>query len=69
MVDAASFPRDKPCGDGLTPRAVQQLELLGLGEWLDAHIRHTGLRLAGFGYGYGLFRDQTILHCQQAQCL
>ena len=49
VVDAASFPRDKPCGDGLTPRAVQQLELLGLGDWLDAHIRHRGLRMAGFG--------------------
>ncbi|MBS9534378.1 geranylgeranyl reductase family protein [Mycobacterium sp. M1] len=49
VIDAASFPRDKPCGDGLTPRAVQQLELLGLGDWLDAHIRHRGLRMSGFG--------------------
>lgn len=49
MIDTAAFPRDKPCGDGLTPRAVEQLELLGLGEWLDSHIRHRGLRMAGFG--------------------
>lgn len=49
VVDTASFPRDKPCGDGLTPRAVEQLELLGLGEWLDSHIRHRGLRMSGFG--------------------
>ncbi|WP_192830025.1 menaquinone reductase [Mycobacterium sp. UM_Kg1] len=49
VVDSAGFPRDKPCGDGLTPRAVEQLELLGLGEWLDSHIRHRGLRLTGFG--------------------
>jgi geranylgeranyl reductase family protein len=49
VVDTATFPRDKPCGDGLTPRAVEQLELLGLGEWLDSHIRHRGLRMAGFG--------------------
>jgi geranylgeranyl reductase family protein len=49
VVDSAAFPRDKPCGDGLTPRAVAELELLGLGPWLDAHIRHHGLRLAGFG--------------------
>lgn len=49
VVDSAGFPRDKPCGDGLTPRAVQQLELLGLREWLDSHIRHRGLRMSGFG--------------------
>jgi geranylgeranyl reductase family protein len=49
VIDRAAFPRDKPCGDGLTPRAVEQLELLGLGEWLDSHIRHRGLRMAGFG--------------------
>ena len=49
VVDAATFPRDKPCGDGLTPRAVAELELLGLGPWLDGHIRHRGLHLAGFG--------------------
>jgi len=49
VVDAAHFPRDKPCGDGLTPRAVAELELLGLGGWLDAHIKHRGLRLTGFG--------------------
>lgn len=49
VIDSAAFPRDKTCGDGLTPRAVEQLELLGLGEWLDAHLRHRGLRMAGFG--------------------
>lgn len=49
VVDAATFPRDKACGDGLTPRAVAELQLLGLGPWLDEHIRHHGLRLRGFG--------------------
>ena len=49
VVDAAEFPRDKPCGDGLTPRAVLELQRLGLGEWLDGHIHHHGLRLSGFG--------------------
>lgn len=49
VVDRATFPRDKPCGDGLTPRAVEQLELLGLADWLDSHIRHRGLRMSGFG--------------------
>ncbi len=51
LIDGATFPRDKTCGDGLTPRAVTELDLLGLGPWLDGHIRHTGLRLAGFGSG------------------
>ncbi len=49
VIDSATFPRDKTCGDGLTPRAVAELQLLGLGGWLDEHIRHLGLRLAGFG--------------------
>jgi geranylgeranyl reductase family protein len=49
VVDSAEFPRDKACGDGLTPRAVAELELLGLGGWLDGRIRHHGLRMSGFG--------------------
>lgn len=49
VVDSASFPRDKACGDGLTPRAVAELERLGLGDWLDRHIRHRGLKMTGFG--------------------
>ncbi len=49
VIDSAEFPRDKACGDGLTPRAVLELQRLGLGDWLDAHIRHHGLRLSGFG--------------------
>ncbi|MDD4867684.1 MAG: menaquinone reductase [Mycobacterium sp.] len=49
VIDAAGFPRDKPCGDGLTPRAVAELKRLGLGDWLDARIRHRGLRMSGFG--------------------
>jgi len=49
VIDASSFPRDKPCGDGLTPRAVAELQRLGLGAWLDTHIKHRGLRLTGFG--------------------
>jgi geranylgeranyl reductase family protein len=51
VVDAADFPRDKACGDGLTPRAVAELRLLGLGDWLDERIKHRGLRLTGFGGG------------------
>ncbi|OKH77357.1 menaquinone reductase [Mycolicibacterium sp.] len=49
VIDAAQFPRDKACGDGLTPRAVAELERLGMGPWLDTRIRHHGLRMSGFG--------------------
>ncbi|ORW13551.1 oxidoreductase [Mycobacterium lacus] len=49
VIDSASFPRDKACGDGLTPRAVAELERLGLGGWLSGRIRHRGLRMSGFG--------------------
>src|SRR4051795_413060 len=53
LCDAAVFPRDKTCGDGLTPRAIGELERLGLGDWLRAHTVNQGLRASGFG--------QTIL--------
>jgi menaquinone-9 beta-reductase len=53
LTDAAVFPRDKTCGDGLTPRAIGELERLGLGDWLRAHTVNQGLRAHGFG--------QTIL--------
>src|SRR3954452_5205361 len=49
LADAAVFPRDKPCGDGLTPRAIAELDLLGLGEWAGKRGRNRGLRAAGFG--------------------
>ncbi|MBF6357557.1 geranylgeranyl reductase family protein [Nocardia higoensis] len=49
LTDAAVFPRDKTCGDGLTPRATKELELLGLGGWLRAHTVNHGLRMTGFG--------------------
>ncbi|RZU34505.1 geranylgeranyl reductase family protein [Blastococcus saxobsidens] len=49
LADAAVFPRDKTCGDGLTPRAVAELDLLGLGDWARSKARNRGLRAAGFG--------------------
>ena len=49
LVDAEEFPRDKPCGDGLTPRAIAELDSLGLSSWLDGRARNKGLRAAGFG--------------------
>jgi len=49
LVDAETFPRDKPCGDGLTPRAIAELDQLGLSPWLEGRARNWGLRAAGFG--------------------
>jgi menaquinone-9 beta-reductase len=49
LVDAAVFPRDKTCGDGLTPRAIHELQLLGLEDWFRAHTVNQGLRAHGFG--------------------
>ena len=49
LVDAETFPRDKPCGDGLTPRAIAELDQLGLSQWLEGRARNKGLRAAGFG--------------------
>ena len=30
VLERKAFPRDKTCGDGLTPRAVRQLRDMGL---------------------------------------
>ncbi len=49
LVDAAVFPRDKTCGDGLTPRAIGEMQKLGLEDWLRAHTVNHGLRAHGFG--------------------
>src|SRR6185436_20412672 len=49
VIDSAQFPRDKACGDGLTPRAIAEMQMLGLGPWLEGRIGHHGLRMSGFG--------------------
>lgn len=49
MVEKKRFPREKTCGDGLTPRAVHQLEEIGLGERLSEHQRFDGLRSIAHG--------------------
>ena len=49
MFDMLASPRDKTCGDGLTPRAVGALEAMGAGHLLDGHPEIRGLKLHGFG--------------------
>jgi geranylgeranyl reductase family protein len=49
VVEKKVFPREKTCGDGLTPRAVRQLADMGLEAALAGSHRYTGLRAFGFG--------------------
>jgi geranylgeranyl reductase family protein len=49
LVERKSFPREKTCGDGLTPRSVRQLEDMGLATELAGSHRFFGLRSHGFG--------------------
>lgn len=51
VLDKARFPRDKICGDGLTPRAVAELVRAGVSiEESDGWIRNVGLRVVGGGH-------------------
>jgi geranylgeranyl reductase family protein len=50
LVEKKHFPREKTCGDGLTPRSVKQLEDMGLGDDLAHHHRFVGLRSMAFGH-------------------
>ncbi len=50
VLERKAFPRDKTCGDGLTPRAVHQLREMGLEPAIAAHHhRHDGLRAVAHG--------------------
>ncbi len=75
LLEKARFPREKVCGDGLTPRAVKALVAMGVdvgpgSGWL----RNKGLRVIGAGMrlqmpwpeldsypGYGLVRPRASL--------
>ena len=48
-VDKQHFPRDKTCGDGLTPRAVKELADMGLEGAFAGWHRHEGLRVRAHG--------------------
>ncbi|NBT27047.1 MAG: FAD-binding protein, partial [Actinobacteria bacterium] len=49
MLEKKHFPREKTCGDGLTPRAVKQLNDMGLGDSLAKFHRYEGLRATAHG--------------------
>ena len=50
VVEKAAFPREKVCGDGLTPRGAKALEDMGVDTSPAAGwVRHKGLRVHGGG--------------------
>ncbi|MGH3332394.1 MAG: geranylgeranyl reductase family protein, partial [Nocardioidaceae bacterium] len=50
LLEKSAFPRDKICGDGLTPRAVKQLVGMGLDLHAPGWQRNLGLRIVGAGH-------------------
>jgi len=75
LLEKSRFPREKVCGDGLTPRGVKALVGMGISiSERDGWIRNKGLRVIGAGKrlelpwpelasypGYGLVRARTDL--------
>ncbi len=49
VIEKKTYPRDKTCGDGLTPRAVRQLTDMGLAPALERFHRFDGLRATAHG--------------------
>ena len=39
VIEKKTFPREKTCGDALTPRAVHPLQEMGVGSQLDEFHR------------------------------
>jgi geranylgeranyl reductase family protein len=81
LIEKSRFPRDKVCGDGLTPRAVKSLVAMGVDVSEEAGwLRNKGLRVIGGGLrleldwpelgnwpGYGLVRARVSLDEQLAR--
>ncbi len=50
LLEKSAFPREKVCGDGLTPRAVKQLIKLGIDTSAEAGwLQNKGLRILAGG--------------------
>ena len=46
LLDAAEFPRDKSCGDGVGTHGLAVLERMGLGEWAGSFMAPEVLRMS-----------------------
>jgi flavin-dependent dehydrogenase len=49
LLEKSEFPREKVCGDGLTPRAVKQIVGMGIDTTTPGWTRNRGLRVIGGG--------------------
>jgi geranylgeranyl reductase family protein len=49
LVEKKVFPREKTCGDGLTPRSVRQIADMGIEGALTGAHRYSGLRTHAYG--------------------
>jgi menaquinone-9 beta-reductase len=47
LLEKTTFPREKVCGDGLTPRAVRSLVEMGIDTNEPGWVRNKGLRIVG----------------------
>ncbi|PZG55797.1 FAD-dependent oxidoreductase [Spongiactinospora gelatinilytica] len=54
LLEKTTFPREKVCGDGLTPRAVKQLIAMGIDIDSPGWSRNKGLRVVGGGRRFEL---------------
>ncbi len=54
LLEKTRFPREKVCGDGLTPRAVKELIAMGVDIDAPGWIRNKGLRVVGGGLRFEL---------------
>ncbi|MDF5754962.1 geranylgeranyl reductase family protein [Spongiactinospora sp. TRM90649] len=54
LLEKTTFPREKVCGDGLTPRAVRQLIAMGIDIDAPGWVRNRGLRVVGGGRRFEL---------------
>ncbi len=50
LLEKTAFPREKVCGDGLTPRATRQLLRMGIDLEAPGWLRNQGLRIIGGGH-------------------
>jgi geranylgeranyl reductase family protein len=50
LLEKTAFPREKVCGDGLTPRAVRQLLRMGVDVESPGWVKNHGLRIVGGGH-------------------
>ncbi|MER3521371.1 MAG: hypothetical protein C4317_03830 [Acidimicrobiia bacterium] len=49
LLEKFEYPREKVCGDGITPRAVKALDDLGLSHRFSSYHKVIGLRAIGYG--------------------